>query len=77
MTESKRLSVVLLVAPYDRNKDVSINRTAIPVVILVRKFPAPELPKTVWLEPPKTAPTSAPLPVCRRTTQTMKKHAKI
>jgi hypothetical protein len=77
VTESKRLSVVFWAAPYDRNRDVHINRIAIPVVILVKKFPAPELPKTVWLEPPKTAPTSAPLPVCRRTTMTMKKQAKI
>ncbi len=42
---------------------------AIPVVSRVRKFPAPLLPKMVALEPPKTAPTSAPLPVWRSTTR--------
>src|SRR5581483_1927363 len=33
------------------------------------KFPAPLLPKIVELEPPKTAPISAPLPVCKSTTR--------
>jgi hypothetical protein len=42
---------------------------AIPVVSLVRKFPAPLLPKIVELDPPNTAPISAPLPVCSRTTK--------
>lgn len=41
---------------------------AMPAVSRVRKFPAPLLPKIVELEPPKTAPMSAPLPVCRSTT---------
>jgi len=41
---------------------------AMPVVIRVRKFPAPLLPKIVELEPPNTAPMSAPLPVWRSTT---------
>jgi hypothetical protein len=42
---------------------------AIPVVSLVRKLPAPLLPKIVELEPPNTAPISAPLPVCNKTTK--------
>ncbi len=42
---------------------------AIAVVNFVRKFPAPLLPKIVALEPPNTAPTSAPLPVCNSTTR--------
>ena len=41
---------------------------AIPVVNLVRKLPAPLLPKIVELEPPNTAPISA-LPVCSKTTR--------
>jgi hypothetical protein len=43
---------------------------AAPVVSRVRKLPAPLLPKIVLLAPPKTAPMSAPLPACRRTTRT-------
>jgi len=35
-------------------------------VALVNALPAPLAPNTVWLEPPKTAPTSAPLPCCSR-----------
>ncbi len=42
---------------------------AMPVVSLVRKFPAPLLPKMVELEPPNTAPISAPLPVWSSTTK--------
>ena len=43
--------------------------TAAPLVTLVKKLPAPRLPKTVLLAPPpKTAPISAPLPRCNRTT---------
>ena len=45
-----------------------MNTMAIPVVIFVKKFPAPLLPKMVELEPPNTAPTSAPLPCCSNTT---------
>ena len=41
---------------------------AIPVVRRVKKLPAPLLPKIVELDPPKTAPTSAPFPVCNSTT---------
>src|SRR4030067_1601397 len=37
------------------------------VVILPRKVPGPLLPKTVWLEPPKTAPMLAPFPACSST----------
>ena len=45
-----------------------IKTIAIPVVSRVRKFPAPLLPKMVELDPPNTAPMSAPLPVWRSTT---------
>jgi hypothetical protein len=44
-----------------------MKRTATTVVNLVRKPIAPELPKIVWLAPPKAAPISAPFPACRRT----------
>jgi hypothetical protein len=39
------------------------------VVIFPRKVPGPLLPKTVWLDPPKTAPMFAPFPACRSTTR--------
>ena len=35
-------------------------------VALVSALPAPLAPNTVWLDPPNTAPTSAPLPCCSR-----------
>ena len=44
-------------------KEVSMKTTATPVVILPKKVVAPELPKIVWLDPPKAAPMLAPLPV--------------
>ncbi len=50
-----------------RIREVNINRTATTVVNLVRKPIAPELPKIVWLAPPKAAPISAPFPACKRT----------
>jgi hypothetical protein len=40
-----------------------MNTIAMPVVKRVRKLPAPLLPKIVELDPPNTAPISAPLPV--------------
>ena len=51
--------------------------TAVAVVSRVKKVPAPELPKTVELEPPKTAPMSAPFPVCSNTTRIRKMQDKI
>ena len=46
-----------------REKDVSINIMAAPVVSLPRKLPGPLLPNIVWLDAvPKDAPISAPLP---------------
>ena len=45
-----------------------MNTIAITVVRRVRKLPAPLLPNIVELDPPNTAPTSAPLPVCKSTT---------
>lgn len=45
----------------DRKRDVSINTTAEIVVSLLKSVAAPRLPKSVWLDPPKAAPNSAPL----------------
>jgi hypothetical protein len=47
----------------ERPRDVSMKTIAAAVVIFCRKDDAPELPKTVWLEPPNTAPMLAPLPL--------------
>jgi hypothetical protein len=48
-------------------KDVTINKMAAPAVNLARKGVAPELPKKVWLAPPKAAPMPAPRPDCSKT----------
>jgi hypothetical protein len=48
-------------------REVSMKTTATPVVILPKKVVAPELPKIVWLDPPKAAPMLAPLPVWSKT----------
>jgi len=51
-----------------RVKEVTINKIAIPVVNLVRKFPAPLLPNMVWLlPPPSPEPIAAPFPACNNT----------
>lgn len=50
-------------------KLVTRNRTAQAVVVFVKKFEAPLLPKMLWLELPKPIPAS-PFPGCRRITQT-------
>ena len=56
-----RTCVARIVSP----SDVTMNSTARAVVSFDRNVAAPRPPKTVWLEPPpKTAPMSAPLPVC-------------
>jgi len=47
--------------------EVTIKTPAATVVNLLRKFPGPRGPKTVWLAPPKAAPMPAPLPACKRT----------
>lgn len=65
---SKIVDDGLCPAKYPRVNDVIIKTIAIPVVNLVRKLPAPLLPKIVELEPPNTAPMSA-LPVCNKTTR--------
>ena len=52
-----------LFATIDNMSDVSIKTTAAAVVSLFKKVDAPLLPKIVWLEPPKAAPISAPLPL--------------
>lgn len=49
-----------------RVKEVNMNTNAVMTVNLLRKFAGPRLPNTVWLEPPKAAPISAPLPDCSR-----------
>lgn len=43
----------------------------------VKKFAPPELPKTVWLEPPRVALMSAPLPDWSKTTRTKRTHVMI
>jgi len=65
---SKIVDDGLCPAKYPRVNDVIINTMAMPAVTLVSKFPAPLLPKIVALDPPNTAPISAPLPVCSNTT---------
>jgi hypothetical protein len=71
-TSSKTLLVLCFVAPTVKPRDVNMKTMAVAEVSLVRKFPAPELPKIVWLEPPKTALTSEPLPFWSSTTMTKK-----
>jgi hypothetical protein len=66
---SKRLEVGFFSAKNPNVSDVTIKIIAIMEVSRVKKFPAPLLPKMVELEPPKTAPISAPLPVWSRTTK--------
>ena len=68
---SKMLPLTRRVDAYARKIEVEKNTTAHAQVILVRKLPAPLAPKTVELEPPKTAPTSAPLPCCKSTMMTI------
>jgi hypothetical protein len=58
-------------------RHVIIKITAAAVVIFVKNEPAPPPPNTVWLEPPKAAPISAPLPFCRRTIRMRAKHTTI
>lgn len=74
-TSSKTLFFACLVVPRVKLKEVNMKTIAVAVVSLVRKFPAPELPKIVWLEPPNTALTSDPFPVWSSTTMTKKMHA--
>ena len=52
--------------------EVTMKRAAAAVVSLLRNVVAPLPPKSVWLEPPKAAPSSAPLPPCTRTTNIRK-----
>jgi hypothetical protein len=53
-----------------REREVNIKITAAATVTLLKKGVAPELPNTVWLEPPKAAPILAPFPFCSRTIMT-------
>jgi hypothetical protein len=64
---SKTLDAGFLPEKYPKVSEVSMKTTANPVVRRVKKLPAPLLPKIVALEPPNTAPISAPRPVCSRT----------
>ena len=59
---------------YARYSEVAKNITASALVARVSTLPAPLAPKTVLLEPPKTAPTSAPFPCCRRMRITSEMH---
>jgi hypothetical protein len=60
-----------------RESEVIIKTTATTVVILLRNDAEPRLPKSVWLDPPKAAPISAPLPLWSSTTAMRKRQAKI
>ncbi len=42
--------------------EVSMKRVATTAVNFVKKFAPPELPKTVWLEPPPAIPSPPSLP---------------
>lgn len=53
-------------AKMARVNEVNINTKAVMTVNLLKKFAGPRLPNTVWLEPPKAAPISAPLPDCSK-----------
>jgi len=53
-------------AKIARVKDVNINTKAVMTVNLLKKFAGPRLPNTVWLDPPKAAPISAPFPDCSK-----------
>ena len=53
-----------------RDSDVTKKRAAVIDVSRVRKFPAPDEPKTVWLPaPPNAMPMPPPLPACNSTTR--------
>ena len=64
---SKILPLMRLVEEYAKNSEVKPNSRAKVHVSLKSGLLAPPAPNTVWLEPPKTAPTSAPLPCCSNT----------
>jgi hypothetical protein len=68
---------LLWLAVYVSARDVSIKSIATPAVIFPKKVPAPEEPKTVWLDPPKAAPMSAPLPAWRSTIRIKTRQATI
>ena len=51
---------------YARYSEVAKNNTASALVVRDSTLPAPLAPKTVLLEPPNTAPTSAPFPCWSR-----------
>jgi len=55
----------------ERLSEVTKKRTAAPTVTLLKNVAAPRPPKTVWLDPPKAAPMSAPFPDCNSTAPTI------
>jgi hypothetical protein len=69
------MTELVFVVTMVRVRDVSMKTTAAAVVTLLRKVAAPLLPKSVWLDPPKAAPISAPLPLWSRTTPIKKRDA--
>src|SRR6202035_4636181 len=68
LPEPKILPVKRRVDAYARKIEVAKNIAAIAHVALVSTLPAPVAPNTVWLEPPNTAPISAPFPCWSRIT---------
>ena len=60
-------------ASIARPSEVSMKMAATTTVNLLKKLAGPRLPKTVWLEPPKDAPISAPFPDCKRIAPIMRK----
>ena len=63
---SKMLPVTRRADASARKIEVAKKIVASTHVVLVSALPAPLAPNTVWLDPPNTAPTSAPLPCCNR-----------
>jgi hypothetical protein len=63
-----------LVAITARDREVSIKRMAAIVVILLKIVAAPRAPNRVCPEPPKAAPSSAPLPLWMRTMKIRNAH---
>ena len=61
VTGTELMIEVCLMVKMARVRDVTMNKIADAVVSLLRNVAAPLLPKSVWLEPPKAAPISAPL----------------
>jgi hypothetical protein len=63
---SKMLPVTRRADASARKIDVAKKIAASVQVVLLSALPAPLAPNTVWLEPPNTAPMSAPFPCCNK-----------